>query len=199
MSNSSERLTGLITEFPPAPFTYEPDTMKFLIGDDSIPLKDFAEHNMPTMESVTELEALRIMNESALAYNVFDSLYQFPMLTNWLKLRTEQQTAQVQDYVTDVMIAAYRDLGERVPRQLLRGSQWGFGMGFYRPGHPSFTVLGDCACFGVSLYGGIGEEMWDDGFAEYGFHNIDWSAQRTTLLAGAGALSSTCQVDLMQA
>lgn len=196
MSNSSERLTGLFTEFPPAPFAYEPDSRSFSISGDVVPLKDFAEHATLRPDSISEADALRLMDETPLAYNVFDSLYQFPILTNWLKSRTLQQTAEVQDHVTDVMIDAYRELGDKVPGKLMKGSLWGFEMGFYRPGHPSFQVLGDCACFGVSLYGSIGEEMWDDGFAEYGFHNIDWSAQRTTLLAGAGALSTTCQIDL---
>lgn len=73
----------------------------------------------------------------------------------------------------------------------VRDRLFGFDAGFLRPGHLTLSTIGSCACLGVSVDGHLVDyHEWDSGFAEYEFHNIDFDAQRVSLLAGIGHLAT---------
>jgi hypothetical protein len=143
---------------------------------------------------MSQNQTRELISTSKLALGLFGNHLQMPSMYNWVKSLNNTDLNQVKETVTDVMIEAYRNLDERVPETLVKGSHWGFDMGLIRPGHPTLNVLGDCACYGVDVHGHIfGEYDWEDGFAEYGLHNIDWPSQKVALFAGAGALAQMCE------
>lgn len=68
---------------------------------------------------------------------------------------------------------------------------FGFSAAQTRPGHLELSVLGNCACLGVCVDGHVVDyHEWDTGYAQYEFHNIDFDAQRVSLLAGIGHLAN---------
>ncbi len=53
-----------------------------------------------------------------------------------------------------------------------------------REGHLIVNAIGNCACLGVDGDGLLRESDWPTKFAEYSFHNIDFIAQRVSLISG---------------
>jgi hypothetical protein len=193
MHDRLERHLDILSKYPPMPFAYDPDKKVFEVGDDFIPLSQYSSYMSQPGEPMSQEQTRELISTSKLALGLFGNHLQMPSMYSWLKSLNIADFNQVQETVTDVMIEAYKDLNERVPEKLVKGSHWGFGMGLIRPGHPTLNVLGDCACYGVEVHGHIfGEYDWEDGFAEYGLHNIDWPSQKVALFAGAGALAQMC-------
>jgi hypothetical protein len=195
MSRSEEVFAiEFFSEFPPYPFSYEPNTQQFLLGDESVGLKEFHEYYIEPREPISQEEAAALIRESPLAIQSSEELHMLPSLHKWLTSITLDSWRALQDETTEVLIDSYAELSGTAKHKLLKGSHWGFGTEFIRPGHPIFTVLGDCACYGVGLYGTFGQEAWDAGFASFDFHNIDWPAQKIALMAGAGAVATASKI-----
>jgi hypothetical protein len=197
MHDRLERHLDILSEFPPIPFAYDPSKRIFEVGDDFIPLSQYSSYLQQPVDPISQEQACELISTSKLALNVFGNHMQMPILYEWLKSLDANNINRVKETVTDVMMDAYTALDERVSSKLEKGTHWGFGMGLVRPGHPILNVLGDCACYGVEVHGHIfGEQDWEDGFSEYGLHNIDWPNQKVALFAGAGALANMCEVEI---
>lgn len=191
----SERLTERIVEifsaYPPAPFTYDADERMFTIGQEKVALDRYADYIAQHADSISSEQALALVEENALLLNVFDNHFQMPRMTEWIRSQTEKDWQNVSNSITETMIQAYAEVSGYDKKQLLKGTFMGFGLVLYRPGHPVFNVVGNCACYGVSPHGYVlDEHYWNDGFAEYESHNIDNQFQLTALHAGAGALAA---------
>lgn len=183
----------LLAKYPPATFLYDAESRQFTVGSEQVPLSEFdeSEYRRTPPEPLKLEQAQTLIDESSLLLNSFGAHFQTPRMYKWLTSLDAAAWQSASDNVTDVMIDAFAEVSDMPRKQLLKGSLWGFGTTFYRPGHPSFTVLGDCACYGVSPQGYVfGQDSWEDGFAEYTPHNIDFPAQRIALYAGAGALAA---------
>lgn len=187
--------TELLAAYPPLPFGYDRDTRAFTVGGERVALADYEHYHAAVQEPVSVKQAAEAIEHSTLALNSLGNHYQFPRLYNWLKDLDDAAWTNVSDAVTETMIDAYANLSDCNAAQLQKGSHWGFGTSLYRPGHPVFHVLGDCACYGVSPYGMFGENMWSEGLSEYSLHNIDWKTQLVALHAGAGALARMCELE----
>ncbi len=187
----NERILNLFSTHPPIPFAYEAATRQFNVGGQHILLENYAEYIQPERSPISRAESAELLTESTLLLNVFDGLYQMPRMYQWLKAVDEGAWRNVRSEVIEVMMDAYQGLSGLDKEHLRTGTHWGFNAGFYRPGHPVFNVLGDCACFGVNPDSHIfGEAMWEQGFSEYSGHNVDTNVQRVSLLAGVGALGA---------
>jgi hypothetical protein len=120
-----------------------------------------------------------------------------PKMTEWIKSQKVKRWDEIREHAIDIMIDTYAQVSGSEKKVLLKDTFMGFGLTLYRPGHPVFNVVGNCACYGVSPHGYfLDEHYWSAGFAEYQSHNIDNQAQLTALHAGAGALASLCEVDM---
>lgn len=195
MSERFDHKLDLLAKYPPIPFSYDADSQAFTVGEAVVQLEDFAAYGGITMNPLSLDEVREMISESKMALDCFDNILQFSSTYNWLRSLDSAGLNQVSGQVTDAMIDAFGTLQPN-SGTLEKGSHWGFGMGFIRPGHPTFNVLGDCACLGVNLYGNMFDQHdFADGFAEYGLHNIDWPAQKVSLYAGAGALAQLCEIE----
>jgi hypothetical protein len=192
---STERAAYLFSQYPPQAFSYDADTRRFTIGDEQIALQDYGQYTASPTDSIELEQAAHLINTTPLALNVFGNHYQLPRMYNWITGLDKNGWNDVSESVTEIMMTAYSETSGDARSQLEKGTHWGFGVGLYRPGHPVFSVIGDCACYGVSPHGVIGEDYWSEGLAEYSAHNIDWKAQIVALHAGAGALASLCTLD----
>jgi hypothetical protein len=193
MMTPKEANLELLASYPPLAFLYDAESKQFTVGTEQVPLGDFDEYGrrIPSATPTTPEQAQLLIDESSLLLNIFGTHFQTPRMYRWLTSLDAGTWKKTSDAVVDVMIDVFAEVGDMPRKELLKGTHWGFGAGLYRPGHPSFTVLGDCACYGVSPQGHVFEEHdWKDGFAEYALHNIDFPAQRIALYAGAGALAA---------
>lgn len=194
MSEWMEYKLELLAKYPPVPFSYDASTQLFTIGNDTVELNDFENYDAYSADPMSVDEVYELVDRSQLAVSLFGSILQLPPMYKWLTTLNTADMQQVRGQVTDTMIDAYSSL-KPDSGALEKGTHWGFGMDFIRPGHPTFTVVGDCACLGVNLYGNIFDQNnFEDGLAEYGLHNIDWPAQKTALFAGAGVLAQLCEI-----
>jgi hypothetical protein len=174
----------------PPTFGYDPERKSFAIGTEQVSLADFSAHHAAGHEPSDEEGAKRLIDEAYLTLSIFDTPCIMPRLTSWMKSLKTEQSQQLTDDVTDVLIDTYAEVGDAPRSKLLKGSHWGFGMSWLREAQPNLVVLGDCACLGVDLYGNMfPEHDWPDGFAELTLHNVDWPAQKTSLYAGIGSLA----------
>lgn len=196
MSERIERHLDLLSKYPPTPFAYDPAMRVFEIGNDFVPLSQYDSYEPMPAVPISQEQAYELVSTTNLAVGIFGNHFQMPNMFNWLKSLDNHALSSVQENITETMIEAYKELDER-PLKLEKGTHWGFGMGMLRPGHPILNVLGDCACYGVEVHGKIfSEQDWEDGFSEYGLHNIDWQAQKVALFAGVGALAHICEVEI---
>lgn len=65
----------------------------------------------------------------------------------------------------------------------------GFSAGRRELGGIGVQVMGNCACMGPEVEGVFINDQFEHGFAEYGFHNADYSWQRASLCAGMGHMA----------
>jgi len=190
-----ERITNLLEIAKTMPFEYDPHAKIFVIGRDSIALENFG------VDSALSANQQAICNPKEnsplLISGVMGAVLQTPKLYNWLKGQSKTEFATTEQRVTDAIVNAYVELSGNTDVPIFRGvTHWDFGMSLYRPGHPVFRTLGDCACYGVSPHGSLlRENAWEHGFAQYDGHNIDDAVKRTSLYAGAGALARLCRID----
>jgi hypothetical protein len=192
-----ERFIPVIAAYPPEKFEYDPTNRQFTVGEAVVPLNDFNTFIPGVTEPIDEVAAEKLIAESTLVLGSFDRLFQMPKMYEWLKSLDSKKVAETFDQVSDTMIEAYLELSGMKRKDMHKGSHWGFGVQFYRPGHPVLTVVGDCACLGVTPHGYMFDEhAWNAGLSEYETHNIDWPAQETTLMAGAGTLAHMCSLEL---
>lgn len=189
-----EAVLELLAICPPSAFSYDAELKEFTIGTERVPLNDFNKYrrDVSPVDPITPEQAQVLIDENNLLLNAAGTRhYQMPRMYTWLSSLSVERWKQISNTVTEVMVDSFAEVNDTSREQLRKGSHWGFGVGLYRPGHPSFRVLGDCACYGVSPFGHVFKEnSWGDGFAEYDGHNIDSPVQRIVLYAGAGALAA---------
>jgi hypothetical protein len=183
----------LFMEIPPYPFSYDVNAQQFHVGAEAIELKEFSEYDIEPREPISREDATALIDESALLIHSSGGVHMMPRLHRWLTGLEPSATQEVREKATDALIDSYAELSGVVRNKLLKGTHWGFSTSFIRPGHLNFLVVGDCACYGVGLYGTFREDAWHEGFASFEFHNIDWPAQRVALMAGAGAVARMCE------
>ena len=192
----SEKTLRRLTMNPPLLFSYSAETGDFLVGERRVPFADYPDHEPPMPDAITPEAAEELVKGSALLLGFFGRLYQTPRLTAWLLSMGDGPERQVQTAVTDVMIDVYTEVSGQKPYKSSGDDPWSFNLSFVRAGHPQLSVLGNCACMGVSPDGLIfGRDSWDEGFAEYQQHNIDTDAQNIAIMAGAGTLASLALAD----
>lgn len=181
---------------PPLPFSYNAEAGEFLIGESRVLLADYPDHE-PTMvaDAITPETAEELAKGSALLLGFFGRLYQTPRMTAWLQSMGDRPERQVRATVTDVMVDVYAKVSGQELYRPHGDDPWSFNLRFIRDGHPELSVLGNCACMGVSPDGLIfGRDSWGEGFAEYQQHNVDTDAQNIAIMAGAGTLASLALV-----
>ncbi len=187
----AERVAETFSHHPPQPFIYNSESKTFNVGADEITLEEYADFIAPPAEPISYEQATDLVAKSTLLLNVFDNHFQMPRMTDWIKSRTEKTWRDIQGDIAEIMIDAYAQVSGSDRKWLLKDTFMGFGVTLYRPGHPVFNVVGNCACYGVSPHGYIFDEhYWSSGFAEYETHNIDNQFQLVALHAGAGALAA---------
>ncbi len=189
-----ERITKLLGVANTMPFEYDLHNRIFGIGQDRIALDEFGVGS--ALHTTQKSTAKPDEDAPLLISGIMGAVYQMPKMYKWLIKQSKSEFEQTQELVTNAMVEAYIEISGDTDVPIIRGdSHWDFGLTLYRPGHPVFRVLGDCACYGVSPQGTLlGESAWEYGYAEYDLHNIDRPAQRTSLYAGAGALARLCRI-----
>lgn len=195
-------MAEIFAQYPPHAFGYNPETSLFQIDKDEVPLNEYSHYRPIPREPMSLEEAETFIDEQTLLLGSFDHLLQMPRMTNWLKEKDATGLLELMSVVVDTMIHAFvtTDTSRTFTEKRLKNLQndfMGFSMTMLQPGHPNFTVLGNCACMGPLPQGLVllGEEYWSQGFAEYDLHNIDMPHQEVALFAGAGALAHLCQVE----
>ena len=197
-----EFIAEVIAQYPPHTFSYNPETSLFQVDEDDVPLDEYSHYIAIPREPMSVEEAEAFIDEQTLLLGSFDHLLQMPRLTNWLESKDVAGLLELRSAVVDTMIHAFvtTDTDHRFAEKELKNVQndlMGFSMSMLQPGHPNFTVLGNCACMGHLPQGAIllGEEYWSQGFVEYDLHNIDMPHQRIALFAGAGTLAHFCKME----
>jgi hypothetical protein len=195
---SSERndfAATLFSENPPHNFAYNLNNQQFSVGEATIDLRDFYEYKLSAREPITYEDAQSLINESKLVIDCIKRVHMMPSLNRWLLQLDAENEQALFETTTQAMIDAYAEVGELSKNRLLKGNLWGFGAGLIRAGQFNLNVVGNCACYGVGLYGMFGQESWPDGYASLEPHNVDTPAQQTALLAGAGTVAYVCASD----
>lgn len=193
MTTRTDFALEMFANYPPQPFTYDADSKQFTVGSDQVALNEWIDydHRRQPVDPITPAQAETLITDNALLLTVFGTHCQVPRMYNWLTSLDAPAWRTVSNNATEAMIDAFATVSDMPKKKLLTGTHWGFGVGLYRPGHPSFNVLGDCACYGVSPDAHLfGQDSWEEGFSEYTPHNIDFPAQKIALFAGAGALAA---------
>ena len=169
-----------------ADFSYSHEDRIFTVGTRKVS-SDEAKENYRTLypqENDAPASA-----KTALA-NTLVSFVMYPRMYDWL--HNNLDTA-LMDETTEVMIDAFADIRKDTDRKHLQPDTglFGFSMNRIRGEHPHIvlSVLGRCACMGVSVNGMIGQSEWDTKFAAFDMHNIDTIEQRLSVLAGLGHLA----------
>ena len=196
MSRRREFAIELFSQYPPERFEYDPDTQMFAFDEETVPLADRAARRSPLKEPVDQVVAAGMLDTPNLFVQFGDTFYQFPGMYEVLKTFDSEKVSKIRGEVVESMVDAYAALAGTDRTVYFRGgSHMGFDMNFSRPGHPEFQVLGNCACLTVDPNGMFRHSAWEEGFAQFSWHNIDSVAQETALFAGAGALSRLCRID----
>ncbi len=175
----------------------------FRVDNDTVPVNEYIHYKPGIKEPISPEEAKTFIDEHVLVLGSLDHLQQMPRMTNWLKGKDEAGIAELRAIVVDTMIQAFvaTDTNHTFTEkrlQKMRNDFTGFSMTMLQPGHPNFTVAGNCACMGPLPQGMVilGEGYWPYGFAEYDLHNIDAPHQEIALYAGAGALAQLCELEI---
>lgn len=172
----------IFSEYPPEKFAYDPADRQFTVGEETIALTALTLRRPFREDTLSKTDASDVLLHHG-------GLLMMPRLYDALRGLSSERAQNVADNVTQTLIDAYAGLTNMSKKMLLKGSHWGFGMSYLRPGHPNLTVLGDCACSGIGQYGMFGAKAHDEGFGEFDLHNIDRPEQAVALAAGVGAIA----------
>lgn len=186
------------------PFYYDADLLRFIVGNRQFNLEDVKASDLLPESRLNEqhvgvIEGFELPIRPITDFGVAVSFSGFlgtPRLFD--ACDTGQKIADLRREVVEVMHSAFdvvmqirRNDDYVLPKSFLNpDSLFGFDFGYYRPGHPSFNVMGNCACLGVIPEGFILDDMdREKGFMEFDLHNIDFDFQEIALLAGLGHMS----------
>ena len=178
----------IFSEYPPETFAYDPEDKQFTVGEDTVALTALTLRRPLREDTLSKAAAAELIDTSDILLH-HGGLLMMPKLYNALRNLSSKSAQNVADNVADTLIDAYAGLTGTSRKRLLKGSHWGFGMGYLRPGHPDMTVLGDCACCGIGQYGTFDASTHAEGFGEFALHNIDRREQAVALAAGVGSLA----------
>lgn len=187
----------IFSKYTAEAFTYNPNDKIFRIGQAAVPLIEKFGYVSEEPQPSSEAEIATLIDAEPMLIQFDEELFSTPVLRNWLKGQGRLTSRDIQDGVIEAMTEAYVLSGGKKSATKFKGNSYrdfGFGISEY---FPEFRVFGDCACLAPNPDGYIFNHMdWEDGYAQYGFHNVDKPFELVALLAGAGALASMCKAEL---
>lgn len=170
-----------------ARFAYDAASDGFLVNDQPFPLAVVRDNFERFEKSIlSNLQAAQITDLSSLNLTFFN-MFATPKFFDWL---TTSDGKQAVSEVPEVTHRVFNLVYEKQVRIRGKDLLHGFGSAFLREGHVTLSTIGSCACLGVAVDGHlVSYREWGSKYAEYEFHNIDFPAQKISLLAGLGHLA----------
>lgn len=174
--------------------SYDADNKLFTLGEQKFDIHDEAAMaKFPDVSMNTMNVPINPEQQSLGALRLNRTLIATPLFQKWLQ---ENSYREKKPEVEEIILDVFTSINHRASKQDLEkckgASFMGFSMNMLRPEplHLTFTTMGNCACLGAEIDGRLGQRIWEFGYAQYGWHNIDYPAQRVSLLAGIGHIAS---------
>lgn len=173
-------------------FVYDHNEQRFVIGARELGIRE-AKENTRLLGAFSE--DVVSSQEPALTFAHWNPLG-MPSMYDWIN---DNFTRQVSRETVDVMRDVYSVLRPDIPKDILSDNGH-MGFSAQQPergrGHVILTVLGICACMGVSATGLTGERYWPSKYASYDMHNMDTPEQRVAINAGLAHIALRTEQDL---
>lgn len=168
-------------------FAYDAEAKAFLVNEQPITLSSVSENPGLFAEAVLDgIQTVQVTDLGSMNFTEMTML-STPRFFDWL------MTSEGRQAVRDVPEVTHQAFNLEHDRKLeFRGKDLlhGFGAAYLREGHVTLSTVGSCACLGVVVDGHmVNYSEWGNKYAEYEFHNIDFPAQKISLLAGLGHLA----------
>lgn len=175
------------------PFLYDHQSSKFIIDGQEKDIKEIDYMHDITYPLTDPVSAEDVPNHPA--HFFFGFPITTPRFRAWvLEKCTKADILSTKQVIHETFIELTASDQNKSVDSIKGGKPYSVEVGLIRPGHLTFSTIGNCACLGVSINGNlIGGEDMDVGYAEYEFHNTDMIVQQISLLAGLGHIARISQ------
>jgi hypothetical protein len=168
-------------------FAYDASVNSFLVANEKVSSKDFAEHAGFVHEIEPDIRTEQDLENS----NAFISGYGMEFIAtkklhDWvLNADFNELRVNVIDAMRKTFASFYDDEFDLEPEDY-SGGFMSFDFHLTENKSMNFNVLGNCACSGVS-YPSLGAiDPMEEGYGSYDLHNIDTPVQLASIRAGLG-------------
>lgn len=176
-------------------FAYDHEKREFTIGSRRVSVADAGKNTVLLTPDIDD----ESVDADPMLASVMWNHVMYPGMYDWLN---DHFSNEVADETVGVMVDVFADLRPDLDiSKYYRGTAVDQLLGFSavrsRSEHPhvTLTVLGNCACYGVSVDGVFGYHDWSSKFAGFEMHNIDAPEQSVSLQAGLGHLAFKAEQD----
>ena len=169
-------------------FAYDHEQGAFLVAGRTVPISEACD-NPRLLQFRNEDE---VAETEPMLTRARWNLLALPRMYDWIEEGfTEQDGVEAVRVMQDVFFSLWPDLpADSMRKYAAQDSLFGFSVSRgFAPGHLRLTVVGDCACMGVSAVGLTDEYDWHTKYASYDMHNIDIPDQEVSIQAGLGHLA----------
>jgi hypothetical protein len=167
---------------------YSADENVLTVGNKTLPLESaWLEDQSPW--NLVEFDGTNQLENSTVCLNPHSKPIGAPRFHEWLGRMSSKESVYLG--TIKVMRSVFATLRPdiEIPETSNPGS-FGFGMSINERNHVHLLTGGFCACLGENAQGHwVNDRDWQEGYCEYGWHNIDDHSQAWSLLAGMGHLA----------
>lgn len=203
---SDVRLLGLFrhmaesrgdSTLPLTPFSFDASTNEFCINERRVYAPEFEPESIDTTDpDKDDIKISEALNSALYISTTFGGLVAGPKLHSFIEVQDDsvfRGTIGVMAGVYESRMTLKEDYVKFADNQDLNIFEPMAHIGFLAIGSEEFgarlQVPGNCACMGPELSGAYFEGRIEEGFAEYGLHNVDRWQQKAALYAGLGHLA----------